>query len=515
MIGRCFKLTNFQDERKQIFRNVTFSTQRKEAVLEALQPKKRKYFLPSIIGIAVIATMLFLIINPLSKVDVNENQAFTEASLKESYMSLYEEPQENEEILFVKLGAFEENDAIIITNNDGDFTSFTVNYAYFDDNDWKFDGFTSFGEWPESSSQINWNILRGQTKTIFVGVMPDGVDKVYVGTEEAPIYEVAKMPRFWLSDAQSEGTPVYYEKNNKRERILDMDLNIKLSALKVVEASDENYIHNIATDEMNGLQDSFTDFPLVIDRQIYLNSEPNFGDVVLVHTSNDSYQLARVIISGEEIEITITEGSILFNGFFTPIPTLTAQIFGKNNVYIPGTRVYNVPAEQYFLKSDNWGSEYQVEGVYSKDKIIGKVMGYSLMDVTLDWPTEVVSLYNQYAKDKKDEMLRDVSPVQVAMLQKYAKSIGDYETMYALYAESTTVRTFDEWYELNKLTDTKQNRQWSVYEAHLLQKATFNEDQNELLVVDERTKERKYAMNMVKENGVWKVKYETIINVNY
>ena len=118
MIGRCFKLTNFQDERKQVFKNVTFSTQRKEAVLEALQPKKRRYFLPSIIGVAVIATMLFLIVNPLSKLDVNENQAFTEASLKESYIAMYEEPQENEEILFVKLGAFEENDAIIITNYD-------------------------------------------------------------------------------------------------------------------------------------------------------------------------------------------------------------------------------------------------------------------------------------------------------------------------------------------------------------------------------------------------------------
>ena len=509
-------MTNFQDERKQVFKNVTFSTQRKEAVLEALQPKKRKYFLPFIIGIAVIATMLFLIINPLSKVDVNENQAFTEASLKESYLAMYEEPQENEEILFVKLGAFEKNDAIIITNYDEEFTSFTIRYAYFEDNDWKFDGMTSFGKQSEESQgKINWNMLRGQTKTIFIGVMPDDIDKVYVGEEEAPIYEVAKMPRFWLSDAQSEGTPVYYEKNNDRERIHDMDWGINLSALKVVEASDENYIHNIATDEMNGIQDSFTDFPLVIDRQFYLNSEPNSGDVVLVNTSNDSYQLARVMTSGDEAEITITEGSILYNGFFTSTPSLTAHIDGKNNVYVPGTRFYNVPAGQYFLKSDNWGSSRQVEGVYSKDKIIGKVMGYSLMDVTLDWPTEVVSLYNQYSKDKKDETLRDVSPVQVAMLQKYAKSIGDYETMYALFAESTTVRTFDEWYALNKSTDTKQTRQWSIYEAHLLQKATFNEDQNQLLVIDERTKERKYAMNMVKENGVWKVKYETIINVNY
>ena len=509
MIGRCFKLTNFQDERKQVFQNVTFSTQRKEAVLETLQPKKRKYWFPSIIGVAVIVTVLFLIVNPLNQTEVS--QAFTENSLKESYMSLYEEPQENEEILFVKLGAFEENDAIIITNNDGNFTTFMVQYAYFEDNDWKFDGMTSFGKQSEETQgKLNWNMLRGQTKTIFVGVMPDDIDKVYVGEEEAPIYEVAKMPHFWLSDAQSEGTPVFYEKNNERERILDMDLNIKLSALKVVEASDNDYIH-VATEEMYGAQDTFTDFPLVIDR----NSEPNFGDIVLVHTNNDSYQLARVMTSGEEIQITITEGSILFNGFFTPYPYLIAHFKGKNNIYVPGTRLYNVPAGQYFLKSDSWGSPHQVEGVYTKDKIIGKVVGYSLMDVTLDWPTEVVSLYNKYAKNKNNETLSEASPVQVAMLQKYAKSIGDYETMYALFAESTTVRTFDEWYEQNKLTDTKQNRQWSVYEAHLLQKATFNENQNQLLVIDERTKERKYAMNMVKENGVWKVKYETIINVNY
>ena len=254
--------------------------------------------------------------------------------------------------------------------------------------------------------------------------MPDDIDKVYVGEEEAPIYEVAKMPRFWLSDAQSEGTPVYYEKNNDRERIHDMDWGINLSALKVVEASDENYIHNIATDEMNGIQDSFTDFPLVIDRQIYLNSEPNSGDIVLVHTNKDTYQLARVITSGDEIEITITEGSILFNGFFTSIPSMTAHIDGNNNIYVPGTRVYNVPAGQYFLKSDNWGSDYQVEGVYPKDKIIGKVVGYSLMDIKINWPTEVTTLYNAYVTNKNDETLRDVSPVEVAMLQKYAKSIG-------------------------------------------------------------------------------------------
>ena len=117
-------MTNFQDERKQVFQKTTFSEYRKEKVLEALQPKKHKYWLPSIIGIAVIATLLFLVFNPITQTEVN--QAFTEKSLKESYFAMYEEPPENEEILFVKLGAFEEKDAIIITNNDGDFTSFMV-----------------------------------------------------------------------------------------------------------------------------------------------------------------------------------------------------------------------------------------------------------------------------------------------------------------------------------------------------------------------------------------------------
>ena len=504
-------MTNFHDERKQVFSNIAFSEQRKEAVLEALQPKKRKFWLPSIIGIAVIATLLFLIVNPLTQNEVN--QAFTEKSLKDSYFALYEDPPENEEILFVKLGVFEDNDAIIITNYDEENTTFVVQYAYFEDNDWKFDGRTGFSVRPEDSL-VNWNMLRGQTKTIFVGVLPDDVDLVYVGLEEAPVYNVPKLPRFWLTDAQSEGTPVYYVKNNKRERVSDMYFS-NLTALSVVEAGSEDYIHYFGADEMNGPQDSFMDFPLVIDRQFYMNNNPNSGDVVLVETDNGPH-IARVITNGDEVELTISEGTILLNGFsFNHVPYMMAHTDGKNNIYVSGNKVYNVPAGAYFLKSDNWGSKYQVEGIYSKDQIIGKVVGYSLMDVKFNWPTEVTSLYNEYVTNKKDETLRNVSPVHVAMLQKYAKSIGDYETLYALYAESTKVRTFEDWYGLNKPNDTKETRQWSIYEAHLLQNSTFDEGGNQLLVFDERTKQRKFSMNMVKENDVWKVKYETIINLNH
>ena len=504
-------MTNFQDERKQVFSNVTFSEQRKEAVLEALQPKKRKFWLPSIVEIAVIVTLLFLIVNPLTQTEVN--QVFTEKSLKDSYFALYEDPPENEEILFVKLGVFEDNDAIIITNYDEEFTRFVVRYAFYEDDDWKFDGVTSFGKSPEDS-RINWDRLRGQTKTIFVGVLPDDVDLVYVGLEEAPVYHVPKIPPFWLTDAQSEGTPVYYVKNNERERIPEMYWSY-LPALNAVEASSDDYIHDSKSDEMNGPQDSFMDFPLVIDRQIYMENEPTSGDVVLAMTDKGYYRLARVITNGDEVELTISEGTILLNGFsFTSVPYMMAHIDGKNNIYVPGERVYNVPAGAYFLKSDNWGSSYQVEGVFQKDMIIGKVVGYSLMDVKFNWPTEVTSLYNEYVTNKNDETLHNVSPVHVAMLQKYAKSIGDYEMLYTLYAESTKVRSFEEWYALNKPTDTKQTRQWSLYEAHLLQNALFNEDKNQLIVVDERTNEHKFSVNMVMENGVWKVKYERIINLN-
>ncbi len=505
-------MTNFQDERKQVFSDIAFSEQRKEAVLEALQPKKRKYWLPSIVGIAVIATLLFLLVNPLNQTEEDIQAAFTEQSLKDSYLALYEEPPENEEILFAKLGVFEDNDAIIITNYDEESANFSVNYAYYEDDDWKFDGRTSLVKSSEDS-QINWTMLRSQTKTIFVGVMPDDVDRVYVGLEEAPVYNVPKLPRFWLTDAQSEGTPVYYVKNNERERIPDYFFS-NLTALSIVEAGSEDYIHYFGADEMNGPQDSFMDFPLVIDNQIYMNNKPNSGDVVLVKT-NQGTQLARVITNGDEVEISISEGTILLNGFnFTSVPYMMAHTDGKNNIYVPGNKVYNVPAGAYFLKSDNWGSKYQVEGVYTKDDIIGKVVGYSLMDIKFNWPTEVTSLYNEYVTNKKDETLQNVSPVHVAMLQKYAKSIGDYETLYALYAESTKVRTFEDWYALNKPADTKETRQWSLYDAYLLQNATFDEDENQLLVFDERTKQRKFSLNMIKENGVWKVKYETIINLN-
>ena len=503
-------MTNFHDERKQVFSNIAFSEQRKEAVLEALQPKKRKFWLPSIVGIAVMATLLFLIVNPLTQTEVN--QAFTEKSLKDSYLALYEEPQENQEILFVELGVFEDNDAIIITNYDEDNTTFVVQYAYFEDNDWKFDGMTGFSVRPEDSQQ-NWNMLRGQTKTIFVGVMPDDVDRVYVGLEEAPVYNVPKIPRFWLKDAQSEGTPVYYVKNNKRERVPDMYLR-NLTALSVAEAGSEDYIHFFGADEMNGPLGSFMDFPLVIDSQIYMNYKPNSGDVVLVQTDGGTH-LARVI-TRDEVELTISEGTILLNGSsFTSIPYMMAHTHGKNNIYVPGNKVYHVPAGEYFLKSDNWGSKYQVEGVYSKDEIIGKVVGYSLMDVKFNWPTEVTSLYNEYVTNKKDGTLRNATPVLVAMLQKYAKSMGDYETLYALFAESTKIYPFEDWYALNKPTDTKQTRQWGIYEAHLLQNATFNEEKNQLLAFDERTKQLQISMNMVMENGVWKTKYETIINLNH
>ena len=513
---RCFKLTKFQDEKRMIFDGRTFSEEKKNVVLNKMHEKKKLHWQPvvALIGAAIIAFLIWFI--PMPEIDMKH--AFTEKSIEQAYFDLYSPDGFPGVVKYVELSKFDKDDAILITKVGTENNQFYVlYYAKFEEGKWNFLGSRGFREYNEESvnpyEELRTNIGN---ETLFVGAYhkDNTPERIIVGKEDVEFIHVKDLPPFWVEKVNSMGTPVYFVENHTRKRVMKFGI-YETKSLDVIEELPTDFVMP-SVDEMHGGYDTYYDYRLVVDFDAYNNTEPYSGDVVLLKNGD----FARIIASEKNgsmpMEITVTEGSILINGSFTPVPYMMGHFNGKNTIYDNSTsRTYRLNEGQYFVKSDNWSSVNGFEGIVKKEDITGKVKGYSLMTIQPNWPVEVVKGYSDFQKNHDDKVLKDLDPKIIAIMQKYANYIGDYKTMYELYADSTIVRTYDDWVALINLSPSKASQQRLLYEADLIMRGTFNEKESKVEHIHSITKERKYALNMILENGVWKVKYETIINLNY
>lgn len=513
-------MTKFQQEKDTIFSGVQFSEQKIDEVVNAMAKKPRRNLIPAFafIGVAVVAMLLFLLPSNLFET----KHAFTEQSFEQAYHDIFTNDDGNQ-ILYTELNRFEDNDAIVIVRYRSESDEyFILRYAKFEENEWKFYGSTSVDFYDEEQQIPYQELLTNlENESIFFGAFRNGQapNRVIVGKEDAELIKIKNVGQFFVEKANSSGTPVYFVKKNTRERVTSYGMR-GANSLPVLEESENDFVI-MAGDEMLGAYDTFYDYWLIVDPTAYENAEPKSGDVVYIRNPQTGDKvLTRIITDGNNApNVAVTEGSILLNGYgnFLSVPYMIAHFNGESAIYDNSNpRSYVLMPHQYFAKSDNWGSQQAHEGIIIKEDIIGKVKGYSLMMIEVNWPVEVLKGYDDFRAGYDAEVLKHMEPVQIALMQKFAEYVGDYRTVFELFGEEGRTRTYEDWSQMINLDMTKSMKQRILYEADLLVRAgSFNEKKQRVEHIHPITGETKYAVNMVKENGAWKIKYETVINLNY
>ena len=519
-----------------IFEGQTFSDEKKNTVIKRMHVKKKIHWKPAFAFIGVIAIALLIWFNPLSEFE--KKHAFTEKSLVQAYYDSYSPDGFPGEVKYVELGKFEESDAILITKDGSeDNTFYVLYYAKFENNKWglhdsigfreydpdqynPYDTLRAFGDLNGTTTLNVGSVSMSSTKgdaIMYVGAfdkdkMPE---RVIVGQKDVEIYDVKGLPPFWIEKVNSAGTPVYFVENHTRKRVIEFDV-FERNSLDVIEELPTDIVVWGSSD-MHGAYDTYFDYNVVVDQGAYNYNNPDNGDVVLLKNG----QFARILVTYENgtlpLEVKLTEGTVLLNDYFMSTPYMMGHFNGKNTIYDNSTdRIYLVNEGQYFAKADNWANSEAFEGIIMKEDIVGKVKGYSLMTIRPNWPEEMIGAYDNYKRAYNDAALKDIEPKLIAVMQKYAEYIGDYRTMYELYADSTVTRSYEEWLQFVNKEPSEAYKQRLLYQVDLLLRSgAMNEQEGKLEHIHPLTNERKYAVNMERENAVWKVKYDRIINLNY
>ena len=509
-------MNKYQEERKEVFKNIAFSSDRKEAVLDTMNHKKKVLWQPiaAFVTVACIA-LFFLLIN---KEESSLNKSAADRSTLEGYFeSIFNSDNDQDEkmtLLYQQKNIFQENDALIISTYPTGRTTYYIHYLINENDEWHMKGSTSlFYEKDEYTR--NFNILEFENNYIFVGGLGDDLSntQVYVGKKEAIILNDKSIHPFWLQKGGSSGTPIFYKSGNNVVRVMQFDFSLGRTTLPMIEAVGDYAIYQDKSYAMHGIEGDYMEFPLAIDRAYYNEKSPSLGDVVLIE-KDGVQKLVRIKGIGPS-EITVKEGSILIDGKFIDMNYMIASENG--NIHVDYSNMleqkYILNENQYFVQSDNWASEDFYEGIVMKEDIIGKVIGYSLLDIEPNWTDEEINLYEEYKKDLNDRLLVNIDPQTIYRLQKYAITHDDYRTAYALYDEDSLTTSYKKWAESESAVNTKlaSMRKRHIYDAYLIQEAVESENGNETIFTKINTS--RIVATFVYKNGIYKVKYEQVTDL--
>ena len=301
--------------------------------------------------------------------------------------------------------------------------------------------------------------------------------------------------RLWFGTANTVGEPVFYKKNGMvKKRMPTYEKKGAESFIPFVEAVGNEQIIHVQTNTMDRGDGEYSKFPVVVDPDYYVENRYAPGDVILVN--HEGKQDITRLITADQYDMSVKEEGII-------IASYLLQDTKYLNGYVQAIR------EEAFVMPDNRASN-GVSGIIDKMDIVGKVIGYSIMDIPKEWQAKDIALYEKFAKTKDDEVLRGVEPQQIIRVQLYANYMEDYETMYALYASDSKVRSYEDWIALSNFSKTPQIKQRILYEAYGTTYMQFYEDKSKLEWRDETNGKTKLAFAVERENGIWKVTYETV-----
>ena len=506
-------MNKYQEERKDVFRNAAFSSERKEAVLYEMNRKKKVMWQPIAAFVVVACIALFFILSNSTANDITKS-AVDRSTLEGYFESLYNNNEQDEKmtLLFHQQNIFQENDAVLISFYPSDSAVYYVKYIMFENKEWHMKGSTGVHLKNDGS---NYNIINFDNTYIYIGALLEEFkdSKVFVGKEEAIVLEDNQIQPIWIQKGNSSGTPVFRKKGNELTRIMAYDSLNGSSKLPMLDAIGENLVIHNTSNSMHGVDDTYMDYPLIIEVPKYSTNTPSIGDVILINSLNSS-QLVRVKGIGPA-NVVVTEGSVLLDGFFFDANFMIASENGNihvdySNMY---TQVFKLNENQYFVQSDNWASEDYYEGIIMEEDIVGKVIGYSLLDIEPNWTNEEIDLYEQYKKELDDRLLVNIDPQTIFRLQKYAITHKDYRAAYALFDKDSIKSSYEDWAESESMVNAQVSamNKRHIYDAHLIQNAIENKTGNELTFTNPKTSKK--IGTVIYKDGAYKVKYEQITDL--
>ena len=508
-------MNNYQKERQEVFQNATFSSERKEAVLYEMNRKKKIMWQPIAAFVAVACIALFFVLTNTEKNSVSTSSA-DRSTLEGFFESIYNNENEQDEkrtLIYHQQNIFQENDAVLISTF-SDATNYRIDYVWFENKEWHMKGSTSIFHTNDENTPY-FNIINFENNYIFIGGLGDDFSKtdVHVGNKEAIILNDKSIQPFWLQKGESPGTPVFYKSADNVVRVRQFDFSLGRTTLPMVETEDDYTIFQDKSYAMHGIEGDYMEFPLAIDRAYYNATSPSLGDVVLIEKEGIQ-KLVRIKGIGPS-NITVKEGSILTDGYFIDMDFMIAAENGSIHVDYSNMpeQHYALNENQYFVQSDNWASEDFYEGIVMEEDIVGKVIGYSLLDIEPNWTEEEINLYEQYKKELNDRLLVSIDPQMVYRIQKYAITHDDYRTAYALYDEDSLTTSYDKWAESESAANTQlaSMRKRHIYDAYLIQDAVYSETDNETIFTKVNTS--RIVATFIYKDGIYKVKYEQVTDL--
>lgn len=119
-------------------------------------------------------------------------------------------------------------------------------------------------------------------------------------------------------------------------------------------------------------------------------------------------------------------------------------------------------------------------------------------------------IYDNYKKDTNDSLLSNASPVTIAKLYAQAIIEENYDLAYSLYGKSNELPTKEEYIKIMNGLNNDAKQQY-VNNVKSVENGSFIEDSdNSGYIQYELVADHPMAMDMIKENGVWKLKYMPI-----
>jgi hypothetical protein len=96
--------------------------------------------------------------------------------------------------------------------------------------------------------------------------------------------------------------------------------------------------------------------------------------------------------------------------------------------------------EEFRKATNDTMSEEQVKNIYDgvtlKLETLLENTSYMFEKDLFPLSSDLLNIYDDYSKSLDDELLRNLQPYEVMSIYIYASSLGDYETIYALYNKS-------------------------------------------------------------------------------
>ncbi|MER2037418.1 MAG: hypothetical protein ABS944_04685 [Solibacillus sp.] len=520
-------MNKFQKERDEIFGTKKLNEEQKRAVIDAVHaPLKRKtQWLTAVVVAGVLGISSFLLFVPNEQQVVEEEPSPIENQYTATTLEQLTEQQLGN-MPFKTLKIVEpfvtNNDALIINKVQWEgegFDDLQYYLLYAEKNNGKWEQQNLF---PGFVNDNRWNNVTLHNEDYFYGILTDNeVENVIVGNTEASLWDVDGNTRVWFAKAKSINTPVYYEKNETRS-LLSIGWTNLSTTIPFIEGNANEQTLRYTGDTMYRGNKEYTEFPLLIDPYYYGQNPYNSGDVVAIETLN-GVEITRIIDTNQN-KVTIDESKIIIGENFVSYEFyLAANYNGDTSIYLDERIEFTrTESDEVFVHPDNWGSS-GTRGPISKEAIKGKVIGYDLHGVTNTMTQQDLNLFSEvqemvqkmkwrkYAVNPLNTILKDASAQSVAKLYFYAHYLEDYETMYALINQSqNTPPPYKQWVENMKLVTTKSSKQRLLVNIYEANRMTMNTATKRLEWLDENSGQTISYLPMVKDEGIWKITYETV-----